>query len=305
MAGALLAYTDATQALVALGHRVACSKRALSIATELGNISITSAFAPVIAHLAVSEHVEGLAAPEVEKGALASELGVEDDLEALGLFMCRDGPTLSPKFHVVDACPVSSTEETFGYNDDGALVLTLEPGCFYKKYRLEEVNSYLPLTALEGAIRKSGINFHIEGDYLYLTNAPNVALGAPPTLEQLGVDVLEVKHGLPGCPSAHSESGSCEELFSIFEMAPSGTMFDLLRTDADIRRDFLKLREEVKIGGQELDRIYSRLACLGSVSIGGLVSAVQDIEPDAHRRFIIFMELRGLITLENSVCVFC
>ena len=139
MADALLAYTDAVQALVALGFRVACSKRALSMATQFGNISITSAFAPVIAHLAVSEHIEGLAAPEVEKGALASELGVGSDQQALDLFLRRDGPTASPKFHVVDACPTSFAEDTFGYNDDGVLVLTLEPGYFYKKYRLEEV----------------------------------------------------------------------------------------------------------------------------------------------------------------------
>jgi hypothetical protein len=275
-------------------------------------------FARVALSLALRSIEQGLAPAIVDPGALAAavplyieELGVVDleaDLAAADLF-CSDELAQSdgePFTHLYQVgAPPSKIGDHVHYDDEGRMEFSgLDvQEAFYKVFDTSEVRENVPLKTFIAYLAKNRLFYQDIGDKIFVSNTKSSAYGCPPTLKHLGVEMVRCERvGEPIRKLAAATSW--EDAFDAFESDPDSEVVELLTRSVVIRKSFLDIRTESgPLESQLLSGFRDRfLGIERAVSFCELVEALRSEFDSAVKRFMLFMELRGLLRWSFGAC---
>lgn len=322
MLSTLFSYGEPLGFLASRGYKITCTRTDLILPCGREDVEYNDTpFARVALHHAVKSIGQGLSPCIVDRGALAAavpcyvrELGLvgyEADLAAAELFGSdalkqSDGAPNANMF-LVEA-PTCRVDDHAAYDDDGRITFSgfdsQEP--FYKVFDKVEVQRVTSVKALLNHFAANRLTYWDDGDFVFASNTKSAYYGCPPSIKHLGFELVRRDKPSGSDTVKLSPSAAWDTFFEDFEDCPTEDMLELMTKSPVLRKKFLDLRNENgAIDGRTLRNFRDKLFGLGkAVSLPEMIAELRTWSESAAMRFLLLMELRGLLRWSCGACHF-
>jgi len=320
MLSSLFCYAEPLGFLASKGYKITCTKTDLILPCGGFDLEYNDTpFARVILSHALKGIEQGMAPCLVDPGALADavscyvkelgKIGYEADLAAVELF-CSDEVAKSDglpheDLFLVEA-PPSRIDDHVVFDDEGKVTFfgldTKEP--FYKVFDVSEIQKVIPCNTFKKYLAKERLFYWDDGDFVFASNTKSSLYGCPPNLKHLGLELTKRERSAGKTADKLATNTTWEKAFDEFENCPTADVLELLTKSVVIRKGFLDLRKENgPINGVVLMGFRNRFNGAGrAVSFNELVEALRAQSESVVMRFMLFMELRGLLVWSFGAC---
>jgi len=322
MLSSLFCYAEPVGVLASRGYHITCTKTDLILPCNGFDVEYNDTpFARVILSHALQSIEKGMAPCIVEPGALAAAVpllveelglvGLEADNAAVELF-CSDELAKSEggpheDLFLVEA-PPSRIDDHVSYDDEGRFSFSdldvQEP--FYKVFETSELEKVVSRKSLLGYLERNGLFYWDDGYYIFASNTKSSKYGCPPNLKHLGLEMVRKEPRVKKSTDRLAANTGWERAFKEFELRPDAEVMELLTKSSLIRRSFIDMRKEIgPIDGKVLSSFRDKFQSLGrSVSYAEFSAALKEKNDELEFRFMLFMELRGLLKWTLGACYY-